>query len=228
MCQNNGNTNGTINIGNTGKTTNSGSANVITNSGSANATTNSGSASATTNSGSANATTNSGSANATTNSGSANATTNSGSANATTNSGSANTTTNAGNFVGAANNGIAPTNPQPISTESSKLSPMQEEILDYEKYRRNLFEIAVTIALFIIILSYIGLGLWIRSQSNGYHIHDNMWHIALILTIPPTTLFFLILKILARQQPTESSSHSPLMEFGNQLLGILREFLTKK
>ena len=130
------------------------------------------------------------------------------------------------NFVGEFSSQPQPTNP--ISDVQTISRIPGEDLIAYEKERKCLFRLAFLVAILAIILLYSVFIFWIYSQSDGYHIHDNMWHIALILAIPPTTLLFLILKILARQQPTESSSHSPLMEFGNQLLGILREFLTKK
>ncbi|OOF36837.1 hypothetical protein [Rodentibacter heidelbergensis] len=128
------------------------------------------------------------------------------------------------NFVGAENNQIPPTNPQ--LTKGPVINP--QDLIDYEKERRLLFKCAFWVAIVIIFALYTGFAFWIFRQAMSYHIHDNVWHIAVILVVPPTTLLFLLLKVLSRQQSTESSGYSPLAEFGNQLLNVLREFLSKK
>lgn len=58
-------------------------------------------------------------------------------------------------------------------------------------------------------------------------IHNNIWHIALILALPPTTLLFLLIKVLAKQD-THSTNSTPAGELVSQLIALAKSFLDKK
>lgn len=133
-------------------------------------------------------------------------------------------TQHSNNFVDAEDTPAQLSNPQVINSAE----PVEINISPYEKERRCLFRIAFGCSILIILLLYAGLGYWIYSQSTGYHIHNNMWHIAVILALPPTTLLFLLLRVLAKQPDTETVRSYPVSEFLGQLIDILKEWVSKK
>lgn len=71
-----------------------------------------------------------------------------------------------------------------------------KELIDSEKQRRSLFAHAVYVGLGIIISLYFVLTIWVFCNLDN-HGH-NVWHIATILALPPTTILFLLIKVLAK------------------------------
>lgn len=134
---------------------------------------------------------------------------------------------NSDNFVDAENNSIQPDNTK-IEPNIPQPNILKQDIIDYEKERRILFRIAFGFSIFFILCLYIGLFWWIYSQSIGYHINNNMWHIAVIFALPATTLLIAILKLVSKHQEPTVSSHSPIKEFSNQLLSVIKEFLNTR
>lgn len=128
------------------------------------------------------------------------------------------------NFVDAEDSPPLPSNPE----ITNRTSQTEFNISSYENERRCLFRVAFIFTLLIIFALYLGLGYWIFTQSTGYHIHSNMWHIAVILAIPPTTLLFLLLKVLAKQPEKESVNAYPVSEFFGQLINVLKEWVSLK
>lgn len=134
---------------------------------------------------------------------------------------------NSENFVGAESDQVQPTNP---STSDNTVRPNidRDDLLEYEKERKCLFRIAFSFAIAIIFALYVALVWWIYCQSDNYHIGNNLWHIAVILAIPPTTLLFLILRLLSRQPQIEQAKSFPASEFMGQIIDIIRDFFNSK
>lgn len=132
---------------------------------------------------------------------------------------------NSENFVDASDSSPLPNNPEPQNAQSTYIP--SNDLIDYERERRKLFKVAFYATLIIIVILYIALGVWIFTQNTSYHIHSNMWHIAVILAIPPTTLLFLLIKAVSKQ-PVEQPNAYPVSEFFNQIINILKEWVTKK
>lgn len=105
--------------------------------------------------------------------------------------------------------------------------PLQKEIITNEAERRLLFRIAFGATLFFVFVLYGFLIYWLCSQSSNYHIHNNTWHIALILALPPTTLLFLLIKVLAKQD-VHSANSTPAEELVSQLVALAKSFFDKK
>lgn len=122
----------------------------------------------------------------------------------------------------------APLNPSPSNNQNDYAKELRKDLQSYEKHRRCLFTIAFGFTLAFITILYGALCYWIYTQAQGYHIHSNMWHIAVILALPPTTLLFLLLKVLAKNQTVKSTSDYPASELISQVINILRDFLNKK
>lgn len=129
------------------------------------------------------------------------------------------------NLAGAEENVIPPNNDSVGGQVNS--SPLQELIIAGEKERRSLFRRAFYATLGIIIVLYSALLLWLCLQTRHYHIHNNIWHIALILAIPPTTLLFLLIKVLSKQD-NSSPKNTPVEELVSQLVGLAKSFFEKK
>lgn len=129
------------------------------------------------------------------------------------------------NLAGADENVQQPNNDNVGGQTQS--NPLQTSILDGEKERRLLFRWAFGITLTIILVLYSALLFWLYSQTMNYHIHNNVWHIALILAIPPTTLLFLLIKVLAKQE-NSSAQNTPAEELVSQLVALAKSFFDKK
>lgn len=104
---------------------------------------------------------------------------------------------------------------------------LQEAMLSAELERRKLFRSAFRLTMTAIASLYGFLIFWILTQTASNQIHDNVWHIALILVIPPTTLLFLLIKVLAKQD-NHSPQNTPIEELVSQLIGLAKSVFEKK
>lgn len=130
-----------------------------------------------------------------------------------------------GNLAGATENVQPPRNE---NIGGHVIEPnLQELISSAEKERKCLFRIAFGVTLMFVVLLYSCLIYWLFSQAANYHIHSNLWHIALILALPPTTLLFLLIKVLAKQD-THSTHSTPAEELVSQLVALAKSFFDKK
>lgn len=122
-------------------------------------------------------------------------------------------------------------NVQPLSNENvggQAIEPnLQKLIISAEQERKFLFRIAFGVTLMFVVLLYGCLIFWLFSQASNYHIHSNIWHIALILALPPTTLLFLLIKVLAKQD-SHSTNSTPAEELVSQLVALAKSFFDKK
>lgn len=110
---------------------------------------------------------------------------------------------------------------------------VNKAILDAESQRRTLFEQVIWLGVIVVVCLYTILALWIfcsnESQSN------NLWHIAMILALPPTTILFLLVKVLSKTENSAKNKEQenglnnfPATQFLNQLLDILKTWINKK
>lgn len=132
--------------------------------------------------------------------------------------------------------GSAETEPVP----PGYLEDTEKRLLSREKERRILFRVIFGFSLLFVIAMVIILGCWLWYATRPYFSFNlpvslrdssNIWHIATILIIPPTTILFLLIKVLS--QNTENDSRldektTPAGEFLNQLLDILKSWVNKK
>lgn len=128
------------------------------------------------------------------------------------------------NLAGATEN-VEPLSNDDVGGQTG--NPLQQEIITNEAERRCLFRIAFGATLFFVFVLYGFLIYWLCSQSSSYHIHNNTWHIALILALPPTTLLFLLIKVLAKQD-VHSANSTPAEELVSQLVALAKSFFDKK
>lgn len=103
------------------------------------------------------------------------------------------------------------------------------DLIDSEQLRRKLFENIVWIAVWFAIFMFILLAFWIVK-----HIGIDkpiVWHIAIILMIPQTTILFILIKSLSKSGLANEDgvvNNTPTVEFFNQILGIIKTWLDKK
>lgn len=136
---------------------------------------------------------------------------------------------NENNLVNADENVSQPNN-QHIGgqAQSRYQQDLQKELISSEKERKQLFKYAFRVTLGIIVVLYIALLVWVFCHDLNAPLTSTVWHIALILALPPTTLLFLLLKVLSNREPTEITKSSPAEELVNQLVGLVKSFLDSK
>ena len=91
----------------------------------------------------------------------------------------------------------------------------QQDLIRTETLRRWLFGITVGFSLFAIILLYITLICWVYKRAQLPYIFGSsseVWHIATILALPPTTILFLLIKVLSKntEQNNNNNSNPPI------------------
>lgn len=110
---------------------------------------------------------------------------------------------------------------------------VNKALLDAESQRRELFEQVIWLGVMVIVGLYFMLALWIFCSNESKS--NNLWHIAMILALPPTTILFLLVKVLSKTENSERNKEQenglnnfPATQFLNQLLDILKTWVNKK
>ena len=112
----------------------------------------------------------------------------------------------------------------------------QLNILKSEKQRRCLFTLVVLFSILVFTFLYFMLAIWLLLNWNN-HTH-NVWHIAMILVLPPTTILFFLIKVLAKS-PNDTKDNKQAStpagealeksgELVDKFLDILKTLINKK
>lgn len=116
---------------------------------------------------------------------------------------------------------------QSPNTELQK--EINQNLIDAEKLRRKLFENAVWLGFMVVVVMYIALCCFV------FNMHDeklnSAWHIATILAIPPTTILFLLIKVLSsnvnnNEKPDGDST--PIGQLISQVQEVVKTWLDKR
>ena len=133
---------------------------------------------------------------------------------------------------------VGSVNTEPM--QQGYLENIEIRLLEREKERRNLFRIIFGFSILFVFAMVVILGCWLWYATRPYFSFNlpvslrdssNIWHIATILIIPPTTILFLLVKVLSQNAENDSrldEKTTPAGEFLNQLLDILKSWVNKK
>lgn len=119
---------------------------------------------------------------------------------------------------------------------NQKTDDEQLNILESEKQRRRLFTLVVLFSILVVAFLYFMLAIWLLLNWNN-HTH-NVWHIAMILVLPPTTILFFLIKVLAKSSNDSKDDRQASTPAGEALeksgelaekcLDMLKTLLNKK